>query len=371
MSTSKKTLCGYAWHDIYTALFRSIGNGEMNRSQRWAAELLCSETGISRLEAVLVAIWAEHVGSALASWTGLWSATITMLRKEWMLAGGNNRAFRNNPNIRNRIAECVGYLVVSPKKPRPSLPKSTDVFKEAEAIRTRLHSGGASPDQQSTKRVWDSSEDAPTMRTLGNELEAAIRTSQTSRALFWLVWILTLDGQKTRPSIKDRAPSHIQGKSRKSLAFFILAILKDMADTGLDSRSCINETIKCCEVVWIRLGSKYRKEVLGTLIVMLCERIKSIQFETRQPHECVDIRPIKATMLDLDSVYEEIARDMKVIPGPATETGAATTEDSSNSINQVKKDAKKERNATIIESNMKMEEVNKILRRQYGMDEED
>ena len=360
---SKKTLCGYAWNDIYTALFRSIGNGEMNRAQRWAAELLCSETGVSRLEAVLLAIWAEHVGSALAFWPGMWHATVLMLRNEWIKAGGDNRKFRNNPNIRNRIAECVGFLVVSSKKPRPSVPKSTEVFKEAEAVRTRLHSGGASVDQVSTQRVWDSSEDAPTMRTLGNELEAAIRTAQTSRALFWLVWILTLDGQKTRPAIKERAPQNIVGKARKSLGWYIIAILKDMAEHGLDSRNCIAQAIDSIIVVWMRLGAKYRKDVIATIVVMLCERVKSIPMECRQPHECVDINPIKATMKDLDSVYEEMSRDMKIVP---TVVPGAT-----NTILDPKKVDKKNKEESTLESSKKMDQTYNIMRKMYGMDEED
>jgi len=365
MDFTKKTLCGYTWSDIYSALFRAIGNGEMNRSQRWAAELLCSETGISRLEAILFAIWAEHIGSALGTWPAIWHSTILMLRNEWIKAGGDNRIFRNNSNIRNRIAECVGYLVVSSKRPRPTLPKSADVFKEAEAVRTKLRTGGASVDQVSTQRIWDSGEDAPTMRTLGNELEAAIRTAQTTRALFWLVWILTLDSQKTRPSIKERSPSNIQGKARKSLAWYVLALLKDMADNGLDSRNCISQAIDCMIVVWMRLGSRFRKEVLGTIIVMLCERVKSSPLEVRMPQECVDIRPIKATMLDLDKVYEEIARDMKIVP-----TVVPGIQSKNNIINI--KNEEKQRNKEILnKTNEKIEETNRLFRKMYGMDDED
>lgn len=368
MDSSKKTLCGYAWSDVYSALFRSIGNGDMSRSQRWASELLCSETGVSRLEAVLLAVWAEHIGTALASWPVLWHSTVLMLRNEWIKAGGDNRVFRNNPNIRNRIAECVGYLVISAKKPSPALPKSADVFKEAEAVRTRLHSGGASVDQASTRRVWDSGEDAPTMRTLGNELESAIRTAQTTRALFWLVWIMTLDSQKTRPAIKERAPTSIQGKARKSLAWYVLALLKDMADNGLDYRSSISQTIDCMLVVWMRLGAKYRKEVLGTIIVMLCERVKAAPIEVRAPQECMDIRPIKNTMMELDKVYEEIARDMKIVP---TAVPGATAAKAANTVTNSKKEAKKQKEASMNDSALKMEETNKLMRRMYGMDDED
>jgi hypothetical protein len=205
------------------------------------------------------------------------------------------------------------------------------------------------------------------MRTLGNELESAIRTAQTSRALFWLVWILTLDSQKTRPNIKERAPSNIQGKVRKSLAWFVLALLKDMSDNGLDSNQCISQTIDCIIVVWMRLGSKYRKDVMGTLIVMLCERVKSQPFETRTPQNCVDIKPIKLTMLDLDSVYAEIARDMKIVPGSCTISVSKET----NAIVDYKKEEKIRKAKVTAESSAKMDKTEALIRKMYGMDDED
>jgi len=371
MENSKKTICGYAWADVYSTLTRSIGNGDMSRAQRWAAELLCSETGVSRLEAVLFAIWAEHVGSAMAQWPALWHTSISVLRTEWMRTGGDNKLFRNTPAIRNRIAECVGYLVIAAKRPRPSMPKSTDVFKDAETVKQRLHGGGASPDQVSTQRIWDTREDAPTMRTLGNELEASIRTAQTPRALFWLVWILTLDSQKTRPAIKERAPLHIQGKARKSLAWFIMSLLKDMAQNGLDSQSCIKQVIECTEVVWIRLGSRYRREIMGTIIVMLCERVKSAPCETRKPHECVDTRSVRAAIEDIDTVYEEVARDMKIVPQSVAPEKQKSTTSTKNANDNFKNEIKANQEVSTRISNEKMEKTYKLMRKMYGMDEED
>lgn len=366
---SKKTLCGYIWSDVYSALGRSIGNGDMKPAQRWAGELLCSETGVSRLEALLLAIWSEHVGAALAQWPAFWKSNISFLRDEWMKSGGDNKLFRNNLAIRNRLAECVGYLVVASKKPRPSLPKSADVFKEAEAVKARLRGGGASPDQPSTQRVWDSREDAPTMRTLGNEFESSIRTAQTSRALFWLVWILTLDTQKTRPSIKERAPANILGKSRKCLAWYLLYILYDMAAYGLDSGGCIKQTLDCIQTVWMRLGTKYRREALGTVVVLLCERVKAGPIEIRQPHECLDTRPIRAAIEDIDKIYEEIARDItaNVVQESAAAPGANTITDS----NSFKKDQKAKKEAGVIASAEKMDKAYSVLRKMYGMDDED
>jgi len=373
-TVGKKTICGYDWNDVYSALFRSVGNGDMPRAQRWAAELLCSDTGVSRLEAILLAVWAEHVGSAQARWPAVWHAQIATLRSEFIRAGGDNRAFRNNPIIRNKIAECVAYLVVAVKRPRPAMPKQADIYKEADAVKARLHGGGAAPDQISTGRVWDTREDAPTMRTLGNELEAAIRTAQTTRALFWLVWILTLDGQKTHPATKERAPAAFTGKIRKSLAWYILAILDDMATTGLDTLNSIHQTIELTKTVWMRLGTRYRKEILGTIIVLLCERVRAGPIEVRLPHESIDTRPVRAAIEDIDTIYEELARDIKAVPaGPPP--GTAPSIETATTVAKAKKAQKKEEKAAkerqINESTAKMEQSYNTLRRLYGMDDED
>lgn len=368
MPSEKKnnlTLCGYTWTDVYGTLNRSIANGDMKRAQRWAAELLCSETGVSRLEAELLSIWAENVGSSLARWPDIWLTAIGVLRNEWIKSGGDNQAFRNNESIRQTIAECVAYLVVSSKHPRPSLPKSTEVFKEAETVKTRLHSGGAAPDQVSTQRIWDSREDAPTLRTLGNELESAIRTAQTPRALFWLVWILTLDSQKNRPIMKERAPTHIQGKARKNLTWFVFAILYDMIIHGLDSGDCLKQTMECIKMVWVRLGAKNRREVLGTVISMLCERVKSLSIEIRKPQDCLDTRPVRAAILDIDTSYDEISNDMKIVPQNAvaqTKTPGTTKEKNVEKQNAIK---------LIENSTAKMDKAYSVLRKMYGMDEED
>jgi len=285
-----------------------------------------------------------------------------------MKSGGDNKTFRNNPAIRNRIAECVGYLVVASKRPRPSLPKSSDVFKEAESVKTRLHGGGAAPDQPSTRRVWDSREDAPTMRTLGNEFESAIRTAQTTRALFWLVWIMTLDSQKNRPSIKERAPANIEGKARKCLGWYILFILYDMAANGLDAGGCIKKTLDCIQTVWVRLGTKYRREVISSVVVILCERVKSGPIEIRQPHECIDTRPIRASIEDIDSVYEELARDMNA---NVIQESTAPGTNEPNNLNSFKKDLKAKKDASVVASAEKMNKAYNVLRKMYGMDDED
>jgi hypothetical protein len=101
---------------------------------------------------------------------------------------------------------------------------------------------------------------------------------------------------------------------------------------------------------------------------MLCERVKAAPIEVRAPQECMDIRPIKNTMMELDKVYEEIARDMKIVP---TAVPGATAAKAANTVTNSKKEAKKQKEASMNDSALKMEETNKLMRRMYGMDDED
>jgi hypothetical protein len=183
---------------------------------------------------------------------------------------------------------------------------------------------------------------------------------------------MTLDTQKNRPVIKDRAPSNIQGAGRKCLGWFILALLQDMAVNGLDSGNCIKQIIDAINTVWPRLGSKYRKELMGSIVVILCERVRSGPIEIRQPHECLDTRPIRAAIEDINTIYEEIARDINA--NVIQESGAGSlpgTGQGSNDLKSFKKEQKERKDASAVDSSIKMDKAYSVLRKMYGMDDED
>ena len=79
-ATNKHTLCGYAWGDVVNSLVKAIGAGDMVRSQRWAAELVCSEQGLGKLEAALVHAWATHVATNNPAWCMSWVHSATHIR---------------------------------------------------------------------------------------------------------------------------------------------------------------------------------------------------------------------------------------------------------------------------------------------------
>ena len=274
-ATSKHTLCGYAWGDVTHALTRAIGTADMTRALRWSAELVCSEFGLGRLEAVLFHAWALHVGGALPTWCRTWYIAIHHLRSYWSKSSGDIKAVRNTPVVRQLVAEAVATLVLAAKKPLPALPTSADCFREAEAMRSRLRAGGSVGAQICTRRIWSSGQDGADLRTIGNELEASVRSNQISRMLFWIVWMFTLDSQTDAPPARERGPAHLTPKQRKSLLWFLVSLLNELCnDSSYLSIEDRNGLFGVLELTWGKLGSKGRRDTIVAMALGIQEHIQ-------------------------------------------------------------------------------------------------
>jgi len=334
-ATNQHTLCGYGWSDVTSALVRSIGTADMNRALRWSAELVCSEMGLGRLEATLYHAWSVHVGGAHPTWPRLWYNSLHQIRSFWTKSSGDVRAVRNTPVVRQLVAEATAALVLAAKKPLPTLPTSADCFREAEAMRARLRAGGGVGDQIATRRVWSSGSDGPDLRTIGNELEAALRSNQVSRMLFWIIWMFTLDKQDDSPAARERGPSHLPVKQRKSLAWFLIAILREIANEGtylsVEER---NGLFGCLEVTWTKLGDKGRRDVVSAIALAIQEHLMRrgsplISGAAGPP----PFDAIRSAISKIDDVYSGIAEEARRyllevprIVGLTKESEAATTE---------------------------------------------
>jgi len=309
-ATSKHTLCGYAWGDVSAALLRAIANADMARAQRWAAELVCSELGLGRLEALLFHAWALHAGSNLPNWCHLWNTSSNQLRNIFTKTGSDTKATRNNPIIRQLVAEAVAYLVLVTKKPLAKLPTAADCFKEAEAMRSRLRAGGGAGDQTATRRIWAAGIDGADLRTVGNEMEAALRANHVGRMLFWIIWIITLDQQTDAPPAKERGPPHLPIKQRKSIIWFLITLLKDISNEtmylAVDER---NGMFACLETMWSKLGNKGRRDCIAAIALQLQEHVqkkRSLSLGTSSSI-AVPYSAIKAATSTIDTIYSGIA----------------------------------------------------------------
>lgn len=312
-ATAKHTICGYAWGDVVNALIKSIGVADNNRAQRWAAELVCSEMGLGRLEAALIHAWALHIGPNNPGWLRTWYVYIQQLRQFWERTHGDTKAIRNTPIVRQMVAEAVAGLVLSAKKSLPELPTSADCFRESDGMRERIRAGGGAGDQTATRRVWSAGSDGRDLRAIGNEMEAALRAGQLGRLLFWIVWILTLDKQDDTPPSRERGPAHVSAKQRKSLVWYVVAILKEIANEGMYlSVEERNGLFGCLEITYVKLGEKGRRDVIAAIALSLQEHLirrgaPSISGPTSIP-SLTDIRAASAT---IDSVYAGISAEAR------------------------------------------------------------
>ncbi len=292
---------------------RAISAGDMKRSQRWAAEFVCSDLGLGRLEALLYHIWALYVGGVQApGWPSLWYKNIQHMRTIWGRSGGDIRVVRNTPSVRQSVAECVAWLVLASKKPLPVMPKSEDCFREAEAMRARLRAGGGSGDQASTRRIWDTKHDGHDLKTIGNEFEAALRTNQISRMLFWIVWLQTLDSLKECPPVKERGPPGLTKKQQKSVLWFLVAVLDDLisetrAYTPEEGKAILN----LLHMTWPKLSTKAKRDILASISISIQDRCQKSLSLTAPPTPAPPTAGMRAAMSDIDAIYAEIADEAK------------------------------------------------------------
>jgi len=312
-ATAKHTLCGYAWGDVVNALIKSIAVADLSRSLRWSAELVCSEMGLGRLEAALVHAWALHVGPAHPGWARNWYHHVMQLRQFWERTHGDTKAIRNTPVVRQMVAESVASLVLAAKKPLPELPTAADCFREAEAMRQRIRAGGGVGDQPCTRRVWISGQDGLDLRTVGNEMEAALRSGQSARLLFWIVWIMTLEKQDDAPQVRERGPAHVSVKQRKSLVWYLVAILKEIANEGAylstEERAGL---FGCFEITYVKLGEKGRRDMLAALALSIQEHITRRGVPSISgPAAAPSFTDIRGAITSIDSVYSGIAAEAR------------------------------------------------------------
>lgn len=312
-ATNKHTLCGYAWGDVVNSLVKAIGAGDMVRSQRWAAELVCSEQGLGKLEATLVHAWATHVATNNPAWCMSWVHSATHIRALWARSSESTKAIRNTPQVRYHVAEAVSSLVLSEKRQLPKLPTSDDCFRDAEAMRTRFRTGQGVVDQLSTRRTWAAGIESNDLLKIGNEFEAACRATNLNRALFWVIWFITLDGQTEQPTVKERGPSYLTPKQRKSVMWFLIDVMKDLANDvaflSTDERAGIFNTMA---MTWNKLGAKGRRDCLAALTVMICEHIarRSTPRLTAGPN-IPSYDAVKSQNTGIDNIYTTIAEEAR------------------------------------------------------------
>lgn len=313
IATTTHTICGYAWGDVTKALIYAIGASDIIRALRWSAELVCSEQGLGKLESTLLNAWAIHVNYIMPLWPKLWLNVISQIRTLWTRANGDIKAIRNTPLVRQLVAEAVITLALSAKKPLPKLPIAADCFKEAETVKKHIRTTGGVGDQYITRKIWDPIHDGEDIKTISNELEAAMKKDNIQLVLFWIIWFMTLDKQKDAPQIKERGPAYLPTKQRKSLVWFMMSLIKEMmnesAYLSVDDR---NKLFDCIDLCWGKLGDKGRSNIVAALALSVMNYIHnkdalSITGKIPPP----SLKDIRHAAQGIDEIYKSIAEESR------------------------------------------------------------
>ena len=180
-------------------------------------------------------------------------------------------------------------------------------------MRTRFRTGQGVVDQLSTRRTWAAGLESNDLLKIGNEFEAACRATNLNRALFWVIWFITLDGQTEQPTVKERGPSYLTPKQRKSVMWFLIDVMKDLANDvaflSTDERAGIFNTMS---MTWNKLGAKGRRDCLAALTVMICEHIarRSTPRLTAGPN-IPSYDAVKSQNTGIDNIYTTIAEEAR------------------------------------------------------------
>lgn len=180
-------------------------------------------------------------------------------------------------------------------------------------MRARLRAGGGVGDQLATRRVWVPGQDGVDLRTIGNEMEAALRSNQIARLLFWIIWMVTLDSQNDAPPAKERGPAHLTPKQRKSLLWFLVDVLKEIANDGaflsVEDRTGLFGTL---ELTWNKLGSRGRRDVLVAIALAIQDHLQrrgSLNL-TGMP-AAPTVSAVRAATSTIDAIYSGIAEEAR------------------------------------------------------------
>jgi hypothetical protein len=180
-------------------------------------------------------------------------------------------------------------------------------------MRQRIRAGGGVGDQSATRRVWTSGHDGLDLRTIGNEMEAALRSGMAPRLLFWVIWILTLDKQDDSPPVRERGPPHVSVKQRKSLVWYLVALLKEIANEGaylsVEERAGL---FGCFEICYVKLGEKGRRDMLSALALGIQDHVTRRGVPSISgPVAIPSLSDIRAAIVSIDSVYAGIAAEAR------------------------------------------------------------
>jgi hypothetical protein len=273
-----RTRCGYLVPEAYSCYEQSLGEvgaAASGKALHFAADLLCSG-GVDIWIRGAYSYSVQHINLGNPRIFSYLRTRISELdRKAEQLP---QDAFFTHPDVQSTISEVVLILQLCPKHTKVVWPKVDENTKRQGWIR----GVAGAAENKATRTIWKSDGDSPTLYLVGNELCKAVQDGSTERTLFWIRWTMDEDA-RIRKETKVTGLTNIErgaaGTNKKVatdaghfLCAVIVELYRDMAARGvLKMNEEFQELVRLWRGGEHRMASRFRRDCLGLMAMILCE----------------------------------------------------------------------------------------------------
>ena len=359
-----ETITGFSSAEVVRTLLGAIIQGDRAGSQRWTAELLCSERGYPKLLTVYIFLGFRYFLSSSNSWVSYTRTKIRLLEERWRTSGANLKAFRNSIEVRSLVAEWTEIWSQQQQKTPTKLPTKKEVFTAAASLKISLKKSPTPSLHPCVSVVWKAHYDSDDLRILSNEMMWALQYHQITRAVMYFSWLWELDDERQKTNavhLLKRGPAHLSDSVREHIGWFIYALLEQYATNQRLQKDSIIEVLELWKESWLILGKQQRKQTLGAIIIWLTEG----QYPTSQLIKMPD--RLRLVVGDSEPIYGIIKQEMDVHAVKKQEEKEAAEKKAELSMDKFNMTPAQKEKAAM----KKMEEANKHIAAALGIDFEE
>ncbi len=273
-----RTRCGYLVPEAYSCYEQALGEvgaAASGKALHFAADLICSGgldiwiRGVYSYSVQHINLGNPRIFSYLRTRIGELDRKAEQLPQD---------TFFTHPDVQSTVSEVVLILQLCPKHVKVVWPKVDENTKRPGWIR----GVAGAPEHKATRTIWKTDGDSPTLYLVGNEICKAVQDGSTERTLFWIRWTMDEDA-RIRKETKvtgltniERGAAGTNKKAATDAGHFLCAVMvelyRDMAARGvLKMNEEFQELVRLWRGGEHRMASRFRRDCLGLMAMILCE----------------------------------------------------------------------------------------------------
>ncbi len=273
-----RTRCGYLVPEAYSCYEQALGEvgaAASGKALHFAADLICSGgldiwiRGVYSYSVQHINLGNPRIFSYLRTRIGELDRKAEQLPQD---------TFFTHPDVQSTVSEVVLILQLCPKHVKVVWPKVDENTKRPGWIR----GVAGAPEHKATRTIWKTDGDSPTLYLVGNEICKAVQDGSTERTLFWMRWTFDEDA-RIRKETKvtgltniERGAAGTNKKAATDAGHFLCAVMvelyRDMAARGvLKMNEEFQELVRLWRGGEHRMASRFRRDCLGLMAMILCE----------------------------------------------------------------------------------------------------